>query len=685
MTASAEASGGQAIAAGRDVRQGISGDGSVGMYSEKSLLLPAEAFAMPKAPPDGLANPRDRAGLFVGRERELASLDEAFATTGGVVVQAVHGLGGIGKSTLAARWAAEHTGVFNPVWWINAETTAALDAGLADLAIALQPVPADVLSREVLRERAVQWLAAHEGWLLVLDNVSSPTDVKDLLARAAGGRFLITTRRATGWQGIAESLALDVLSLAEATELFARVQGGTAADAEGLCRELGCLPLAVEQAAAYCTEAGITAGEYAELLARCPDRMFASAAEGGSSERTVARVWRITLDRLADTPLAEVVLRTIAWWASDGIPRAYLDPLGGPPDVTDAIRRLAAHSMISLHDDGTISVHRLVQAVARSEGVDHAHTAARLLLDAGLEVRHVAAEGRWLAHLDALTSCTEPENDGTFSVHLFGVGASIQLHFDTARSIDLSERAVAAAERVCGPRDEATLEARGHLAHTYGLTGDHERAISLSERNVADHVRAFGRRDPRTFRARARLADELRHAGRLPDALSLAAKNARRAERALGADAETTLEAWSVWAEALVERAEGDAGRFARPACDALEELLDRAVSATGPDSRVTWKVRNSLVWARTAAGDVGGAAARYEELVESRERVRGDTDRLTLQSRTDYARFLWGPAGDPARAREVVVPLLADWERLLGDTPYVQQLRQEFAALLGA
>jgi hypothetical protein len=143
-----------------------------------------------------------RPGLFVGRAGELARLDAALAGPGGVMVQAVHGLGGIGKSTLAAHWAAVHASDHTLTWWITAATPADIDAGLAALAVALQPAMSGVLPLEALREGAVQWLAAHQGWLLILDNVTDPADVAPLLARAPGGRYLITSRRATGWQRV---------------------------------------------------------------------------------------------------------------------------------------------------------------------------------------------------------------------------------------------------------------------------------------------------------------------------------------------------------------------------------------------------------------------------------------------------------------------------------------------------
>ncbi|QFQ99153.1 hypothetical protein F9278_26785 [Streptomyces phaeolivaceus] len=328
--------------------------------------LPAEAYELPERPARTVNLP-ERVRPFVGRERELAALDATFTNGEGAVVRTVHGLGAVGWSALAAHWAAERADAYNPVWWITAETEADLDTGLADLTVALQPALGDLLSRKALRDLAVRWLSTHERWLLVLDNVSDPAPVKALLGRVPGGRFLITTRQAAGWEEAGETVPLDVPDLPEAVEIFESVHGdpadsGSAAETDALCRELGCLPPAVRQAAAYCREAGITPGRYREQLASHPAQYPTQASEGG---RALAKVWRVTLDRLAGTPLAGEIFRVIAWWASDGIHRSYLEPLGSPPEVTEAIRRLAAYSMITLRGD-EISVHRLVQAVART-------------------------------------------------------------------------------------------------------------------------------------------------------------------------------------------------------------------------------------------------------------------------------------------------------------------------------
>ncbi|WP_331769008.1 ATP-binding protein (plasmid) [Embleya sp. NBC_00888] len=275
-------------------------------HSENAIVLPPEAFTPitdVHVLPDTTNVPGP--GSFVGRARALKTLDTTFAREGGLTVQVLHGLGGVGKSTLAAHWARTRC-AGNPRWWITADSETAVNTGLADLARALQPA-LTTLPTEVLRQRAVQWLTGHDDWLIVLDNVDRIDHIRPLLDRFTTGRILITTRRATGWH-TTDTLRLDVPDENEALDLFTRIlRRQSPHDIDGIaevCAELGHLPLALEQAAAYCAETGVTPRAYLDMLARWPAQMYAAVPEGGSAERNIARVWHITLDRLTDTPLA---------------------------------------------------------------------------------------------------------------------------------------------------------------------------------------------------------------------------------------------------------------------------------------------------------------------------------------------------------------------------------------------
>src|SRR5687767_7612201 len=94
---------------------------------DHATFLPAVAFlptAAVDAPPP-LTDLPVRPGIFVGRTGALDRLDTPPpAAGGGAVAQVVHGLGGVGKSTVAAHWAATRAAAHNPVWWITADTPA---------------------------------------------------------------------------------------------------------------------------------------------------------------------------------------------------------------------------------------------------------------------------------------------------------------------------------------------------------------------------------------------------------------------------------------------------------------------------------------------------------------------------------------------------------------------------------
>ncbi|MEU9994375.1 tetratricopeptide repeat protein [Streptomyces sp. NPDC050848] len=658
-TGGTEASGERSVAAGGGIGRVNTGDFVTQV--ERATLLPPEALTVS---PTGLVHLPERTQLFVGRTRELALLDE------GSGIQVLCGLGGIGKSTLAARWAADRVADHTVVWWITAETPAELDAGLAELARAMQPSVVGVLPEDALRERALQWLGTHEGWLLVLDNVSDPADLRPLLARAGGGgRILVTSRRASGWQDIARTVALEVLGQGEAAELFT---GFCDADdgLDALCAELGYLPLALKQAAAYCAEAGITPRTYRELLAAYPAEMFAATSEGGEAARTLARVWQVTLDRLADTPTAVSLLRVIAWWAPEGIPRWLLEPLGTPLEVTEAVRRLAAHSMITLRN-GELTVHRLVQAVVRADPATvtvTARDAATRLLRMGAWHEVDGAGRRVAVHAEALAGHSDQADDTEDAARLFEL-AALFFRLDTvgARALPLAERALNSMRRIHGPDHPDTLRAVQYLALALEMEGSKARAVELLADGLAARLRLLGPDDPATLEAREGLARVLREF-EPTRAEELLAENAVHFHRLLGPRHPSTIQARYELLEAS-----------SRGALDVvpLEELVTEAEHASPQDPDVEARIKRSLALALAAAGETERALALAENVIEDVRRRDGDADANTFLSRLIVVHVLM-LGGQEDRGRALGAELLEDCLRTVGECDLTRLVRQQ-------
>ncbi|MCO5999688.1 tetratricopeptide repeat protein [Actinoallomurus rhizosphaericola] len=671
----------------------------MGDVYQAAPLLPADRVDVPPGLPPNLPF---RIAMFVGREQELARLDAALATAGGVVVHALHGLGGVGKSTLAAHWAAAHADQHTLTWWITADSQADITQGLADLAQALQPALAAVSpggEAVGLQERAgwaVRWLACHTGWLVVLDNVTHPSHIQELVAAATGGRFLITSRLATGWHHVTSArIRLDVLPPDQALRLLRQIATGDRdhADLDGaaeLCAELGYLPLAIDQAAAYLYQTHLSPAAYLRLLAARPAVMYDQAAEGADAQRTIARIWRLTLDRLADRPLAGQLLRVLAWWAPEAIPRSLLEGLADEAELIEALGALAAYNMIILDGD-TIAVHRLVQAIARTPDPTDPHrqpTAIHAARDEATRLLQAAQQAdprdpaTWptrrtlLPHIDALIEHAPPDTDtDTTGLLLTYTGLFLNDQGATTRAITYLHRSLITSQRLHGPDHPDTLTSSNALAAAYRAAGNLARAIPLYEQNLTDQERILGPDHPNTLTSRNNLANAYEAAGNLARAIPLYEQNLTDQERILGPDHPNTLIFRNNLAHAY--QAVGDLDR----AIPLYEQTLTDSERVLGPDHPDTLTSRLNLAGAYQAVGDLDRAIPLYEQTLTDAERVLGPDHPHTLMSRHSLA-GAYQAVGDLDRAIPLYEQTLTDAERVLGpDHPYPLTCRNGLAA----
>ncbi|MFF4408354.1 BTAD domain-containing putative transcriptional regulator [Streptomyces sp. NPDC001404] len=218
-------------------------------------------------------------GDFTGRAEAVGTLTGMLTQPGtqAVVVSAVNGVPGVGKTTLAVHTARRIADRF-PDGHLYADLRGAdrepldpqavLASFLHALGVADNDVPDDgderiALYRSLMAERRV---------LLLLDNAASDGQVQPLVPGAAGSAVLVTSRaRLTGLAG-AQHLRLDVMPAAEALALLRRIVGDRRCDAEpeaaaAIVAACSRLPLAIRVAASrLAAETGWTLADMVRRL-----------------------------------------------------------------------------------------------------------------------------------------------------------------------------------------------------------------------------------------------------------------------------------------------------------------------------------------------------------------------------------------------------------------------------------
>ena len=193
--------------------------------TKEELLARLEKLDLPPPSPRKPINlPYQSLGtLFKGREEFLEELRRKLSGVPGRVVgvvarQAIHGLGGVGKTRLALEYAWRYKAEYTALLFVVADTPANLQRTLAELVgpkvLDLKEVQ-DVKEEEVRFAAAVRWLETHPGWLLILDGVDSEQvarEVETLLPRLQRGHVVITSRLSK-WSRQVEPLELDVLDV----------------------------------------------------------------------------------------------------------------------------------------------------------------------------------------------------------------------------------------------------------------------------------------------------------------------------------------------------------------------------------------------------------------------------------------------------------------------------------------
>ena len=578
---------------------------------------------------------------FTGRAEVLEELARRLAS-GPVAMVAMRGLGGVGKSQVALEYAYRmcELGRYQLAGWVRADSSVTVAGDLAAMAPLLGIEP-DKPPGE-LAAMVVAALGERRDWLVVFDNAQTPADLAGMLPR--GGGHVLITSRTRQWGRIAGQLDLEEFPRAESVAFVGMRSGrDEPAAAAELAEELGDLPLALAQAAAYIDTRAVTVHGYLDLY-RDPALARRLRDEGLESEEypdSVARTWLLSMEQLSgERPAAIELLRLCAFLNPDNIDQELVADgmaqagghlavaLGDRLERVETVGALAHASLVTVPADGRLRVHRLVQAVTRDQlGDDQAKWARQALnLISAVFPDQPSDHHSWpvcaslAPHVESVVAhaASYPNMARERGDLLAGLGIYLTASAQLKAGLSALRRALAIVEEVYGPNHLEVAGALVNLGIVQQLLGELPAARVSLERARAIFEAAHGPDHPKVATTLANLGNVQWRLGELP-AARVSLERARAIfEAAYGPD---HLEAAMTLTDLSIVTAQlGDlpAARVSLERALAIEE------AAYGPDHPEVARTLANLGIVQQLLGDLPAARVSLERALAIEEAAYG-------------------------------------------------------------
>ena len=594
---------------------------------------------------------------FTGRDSLLAGIYSRLSSGGTAVVQALRGMGGVGKTQIAIEYAHRFSSEYDLVWWIASEDSSLIADQLAALARQLRLVePSAETATATAMVKA--YLRGNDRWLLVFDNAEEPARLREWLPGGLG--HVVITSRAGGWDHIASMVSVDVMARPEAIKMLRTCHPDlTPAEADQLAAALGDLPLALSQAGGFLAETASTVGDYLELLSEHAGDVLSEGATG-DYPRPLAAAISLSENQLAGAdPVSLALLRLCSYLAPEIVPVDWLIKASQREDVLHspltelspnragpvAIRRsVAAITRLGLATSSRegLRLHRLTQAVTRdqltvAERRDvQARSRTILTVNSPGDPEDPADWPRWARMMPHLLAVDPADSDDP---SLRDLTCDAAWYLIERGDAEASARLAADALEqwtTAKPGDTYhTLWAARALARAHRQQGRYAIAREIYERTLPVSREVLGEDHPHTLRLAHGFAINLHLMGENDQARQLQAETFARYSRVLGDNHPHTLHSANhlgVDHYALGEYAE--ARRI-------HEDTLRRYRTVVGDNHPDTLRSANNLAVDLRTLKSLDEARILQEDTLARRRKVLGESHPDTLFSATSLSQTL--------------------------------------------